>query len=138
MYMGVVRKKDFFGVKWDKECRQIEEGSLWIRNLRNFNIALLGKWRWKVNVEKRGICYDALANTYDNVLLNLNTNGVSRWWKDIFQLEIGDDDITKEYLVKETYKTLSLNDQSPSNHPWTKVWNKVIPLKMSCMVWKLL
>lgn len=73
---GVVRKRDFFWVKWDKECRQIEEGSLWIINLRNFNIALLGKWRWKVNVENRGICYDALANTYDNMLLNLNTNGV--------------------------------------------------------------
>jgi len=35
-------------IKWETVCLQKEEGSLRVRRLREFNLALLGKWWWRI------------------------------------------------------------------------------------------
>jgi hypothetical protein len=41
------------------------------------------------------------------------------------------------YSVKETYKGLISNLSSSSDSIWSKVWHKSVPLKVSCLVWRL-
>lgn len=40
-------------MKWDVVCKSREEGGLGIRDIRAFNLALLGIWRWRFLSEKR-------------------------------------------------------------------------------------
>lgn len=81
-----------------------------------------------------------LSNRYGmNLELgNSGMVGVSNWWKDICNLDVAEIDTLNEYSVKEVYKSLSLNGQSAPTHSWYKVWNRAIPLKVSCMLWRLL
>lgn len=53
-------------------------------------------------------------------------------------MEVAELATLNEYSVKEVYTSFTLDGQSTSNHSWFKVWNKVIPLKVSCMMWRLL
>lgn len=96
----------------------IEERGLGIRNLRIFNIALLGKWKWKVKIGKRDIWLHALLNIYGitNEVLSPCSNGVSNWWKGICQLYLGVCIILNEYLMKDAYKSLLLDEHSSSSH----------------------
>jgi len=38
-------------VAWDKVCKSKEEGGLGIMNVRQFNLALMGKWIWRLKTE---------------------------------------------------------------------------------------
>ncbi|GLU12193.1 hypothetical protein SLE2022_288930 [Rubroshorea leprosula] len=42
-------------VSWEKVCRSRKEGGLGVKDLDKFNMALLGKWRWRLMVEKEAL-----------------------------------------------------------------------------------
>lgn len=42
-----MEQKKIMWVKWDTVCLPKEKGGLGIRDIKNFNLALLGKWRWE-------------------------------------------------------------------------------------------
>lgn len=46
-------------------CMSKELGSLGVRQLKEFNIALLGKWCWRCLVDKEGLWYKVLSTRYD-------------------------------------------------------------------------
>lgn len=52
MWGGSEECRKICWVKWDVVCCSREEGGLGIRNLKAFNLALLGKWRWSFFTEK--------------------------------------------------------------------------------------
>jgi hypothetical protein len=39
-------------VKWAQTCSPMQDGGLGIRNLRNFNLVLLGKLLWRYAIER--------------------------------------------------------------------------------------
>ena len=67
-------------------CLPKEKGGLGIRDLRKFNYALLGKWKWSFFHNKGELWARLLESKYGNWRnLEEATRGsrVSTWWKDI-------------------------------------------------------
>jgi len=52
-------------VKWDSICLPKEKGGLGVRRIREFNLALLGKWCWRMLVDKDGLWYRGLKARYE-------------------------------------------------------------------------
>ena len=53
-----------FWVKWDTVCLRKEEGGMGVRRLREFNLALLGKWWWRILHEPGNLWYRVLCARY--------------------------------------------------------------------------
>ena len=51
-------------VAWDSVCLPKEEGGLGVRRMREFNVALLGKWCWRMLVDRNGLWYRVLKARY--------------------------------------------------------------------------
>jgi len=51
-------------VAWNKICVSKESGGLGVRRMREFNIALLGKWCWRLLVDKGSLWYRVLVACY--------------------------------------------------------------------------
>ncbi|MCI91815.1 RNA-directed DNA polymerase (Reverse transcriptase), partial [Trifolium medium] len=56
---------------------------MWVRQLRKFNIALLGKWCWRMLVDKGGLWFRVLAARYE---VERGRNG-SSWWREIVKIQ---------------------------------------------------
>ena len=73
-------------IAWDKVCEPQDAGGLGIHNIRLFNMALLGKWIWRLSQTKGGLWKDILESKYggqrslkEQRLLNSD----SLWWRDL-------------------------------------------------------
>jgi len=51
-------------VAWDKVCESKDKGELGLIDIRKFNLALLGKWIWRLKSEKGGVWKDILDSKY--------------------------------------------------------------------------
>ena len=54
-------------VDWNSVCLSKEVGGLGVRRIRKFNNALLGKWCWRLLVDKERLCYRVLKARYGEV-----------------------------------------------------------------------
>jgi len=76
-------------VKWENICRSKEAGGLGIRNIQNFNDALLAKWKWRLGTEDNGLWKQVLESKYGS-WRNLNDpivlKSASRWWTNIHKV----------------------------------------------------
>ena len=79
-------------VDWDTVCLSKEEGGLGVRRLREFNIALFGKWCWHMLVDKEGLWYRALKARYSEEGDRLRHGGgnSSVWWRMMCGLHSGE------------------------------------------------
>ena len=59
--------------------------------MREFNIALLGKWCWRLQVDRGGFWYRALMARYDEEAERLEIGGQSdsSWWREIAKIRDG-------------------------------------------------
>ncbi|GAU24945.1 hypothetical protein TSUD_311800 [Trifolium subterraneum] len=77
-------------VSWDKLCRPKPDGGLGIRDLHAVNLALLGKWRWRLLSGGHAIWKDIIFARYGLLYLSPHFggrpsgfSGASLWWKDV-------------------------------------------------------
>lgn len=79
-------KRKIAWVSWDKICMTKEEGGLGIKNLNLFNLALLGKWAWKLVVGGKELWLNILKSKYgdfrENVESNLRGKRHNHLWSD--------------------------------------------------------
>ena len=78
-------------INWELICSLKEDGGLGVRRLRAFNLSLLGKWCWRLLVDKEGLWYRVLKARYGEVGGWLCEGGSqsSMWWKIICKVREG-------------------------------------------------
>ncbi|CAJ2637778.1 unnamed protein product [Trifolium pratense] len=72
-----------------------EYGGLGVRQLREFNLALLGKWCWRMLVDREGLWFRVLADRYgveDGRLCEGGQRG-SVWWREIVRIREGEGEL---------------------------------------------
>jgi len=63
-WVGVRITKKIPWINWNTVCLRKEYGWLGVRHLREFNLCLLGKWCWRMLVDRGGYWYRVLAARY--------------------------------------------------------------------------
>ncbi|CAJ2674421.1 unnamed protein product [Trifolium pratense] len=68
-----------------------EYGGLGVRQLREFNLALLGKWCWRMLVDREGLWFRVLAGRYGVERGRLCEGGArgSTWWRELARIRDG-------------------------------------------------
>lgn len=73
-------------VSWANVCRPKSEGGLGVRDLDQFNVALLGKWRWRMLHEQEQLWCRVLISKYGKG----HNSRASAWWKDLLTSCVGE------------------------------------------------
>jgi len=70
-----------------------EYEGLGIMQLREFNLALLGKWCWRLLVDREGLWYRVLTTRYgvEDVRLEVGGWSCSSWWRELVKIKDGGD-----------------------------------------------
>lgn len=92
-------KKKITWVKWEVICKLKEQGGLGVKILEWFNLALLGKWVWRLLGESNSFWVRILSSKYGNILefiesckdKKVRVKGWSSWWRDIVKYVAGSD-----------------------------------------------
>ena len=88
---GVWDHKKISWVDWNTICTSKKVSGLGVRRLKEFNIALLGKWCLRCLVERNNLWFRVLSSRYGEVRGRLK-DGVRRgsvWWREIVKIQEG-------------------------------------------------
>ncbi|KAL4324280.1 hypothetical protein GQ457_11G002870 [Hibiscus cannabinus] len=84
-WSGKAHERGWTFVAWEKLCKAKPQGGMGFRNLKLFNLALLGKQVWRLMTNKDTLCYKVLSAKYfkeGNVLDAKMKDKASFIWKD--------------------------------------------------------
>ncbi|GAU11113.1 hypothetical protein TSUD_197370 [Trifolium subterraneum] len=78
-------------IHWDKVCLERSQGGLGVRKVKEFNVALLGKWCWRLRTERDGFWRQVLVRKYGESRGVIGEGGrkASGWWNDINSIKNG-------------------------------------------------
>ncbi|GKV44012.1 hypothetical protein SLEP1_g51241 [Rubroshorea leprosula] len=85
-------------VNWGNVCKDKVRGGLGVKDLKKFNMALLGKWWERLMFEDRGLWKKVIYEKYGNEgelsynWLREGINSSSRWWRDLCRLNVIDEE----------------------------------------------
>ncbi|GAU35285.1 hypothetical protein TSUD_274870 [Trifolium subterraneum] len=132
---------------------------------REFNLALLGKWCWRMLVDREGLWFRVLASRYGVERGRLCVGGMrgSSWWREIARIRDGGGEaegvwfgghIWRQahsfdrwlwqpdpgcgYSVRGAYQILTAQAVAPLDAASGLIWHPQIPLKVTILAWRLL
>ncbi|GAU27873.1 hypothetical protein TSUD_159670 [Trifolium subterraneum] len=148
-------------VKWKTICLRKEYGGLRVRQLREFTLALLGKWCWRLLVHTEGLWFRVLAARYGREGVNFEIEGAEVWqWRR--QLRAWEEEMLWEcqtllslqvqsldrwqwqpgpvigYTVRGAYQLLTAPNSANVDDVENLIWHPQVPLKVSIFAWRLL
>ncbi|GAU42449.1 hypothetical protein TSUD_247910 [Trifolium subterraneum] len=136
LWGGAGQDRKIAWVSWENICGPKNRGGLGIRDIRAVNLALLGKWRWRVitggwkrelSVAEFDLLQDLLHVVTQSPLLEMEDSWV--WTLDP----------TSSYSVKSAYLAITSVEAAPEqNSILTRVWKFWAPSKVIVLSWKLL
>jgi len=90
-FWGCEEVRKISWINWDTICSKKEDGGLEVWRIREFNLALLGKWCWRMRVENRSLWYRVLAGRYGEVGGVIVEDGQfnSVWWNNLINIKNG-------------------------------------------------
>ncbi|MCH87323.1 ribonuclease H protein, partial [Trifolium medium] len=128
-------------VSWAKVCRPKTCGGLGIRDLRAGNLALLGKWRWRIIAGGQGIWREILLARYGSLFPSQHLGGppngftrASLWWKNVSLL--GDSTVAcSDWFSKGVSRKIGNGSDTTF---WFDPWvGGGVPLKIRFQRWKM-
>ncbi|CAJ2670867.1 unnamed protein product [Trifolium pratense] len=107
---------------------RLESGGLGVRQLREFNLALLGKWCWRMLVDREGLWFRVLAARYGFEEGRLCEGGQrgSVWWREIARIREGEGELGGRWFREHVVKRVG--DGSDTLF-WTDPWLDEISLR---------
>ncbi|CAJ2647900.1 unnamed protein product [Trifolium pratense] len=95
-------------INWKTICLRKEYGGLGVRKLRKFNLAMLGKWCWRMLVDREGLWFRVLAGLYGVERGRLCEGGASgsTWWREVARIRGGGGEVgggCSESLFRERW-----------------------------------
>ncbi|GKV48452.1 hypothetical protein SLEP1_g55265 [Rubroshorea leprosula] len=96
LWGGMGERKKISWVNWERVCRSKENGGLGVKDLRKFNMALLGKWWGRLAKGEDGLWSKVISSKYEENgghwldWVRDRSGGGSIWWRDIQNLNAGD------------------------------------------------
>ncbi|XP_068466211.1 uncharacterized protein [Phaseolus vulgaris] len=81
-------KKSISWVSWENVCKPKQEGGLGIIDIRDFNYALMAKWKWRWLSDEKGRWKDILESKYGGGCEGTNPpiKLQSWWWRDLHKV----------------------------------------------------
>ncbi|GKV01589.1 hypothetical protein SLEP1_g14135 [Rubroshorea leprosula] len=93
LWGGGANNRKINWVCWENVCRSKLDGGLGVKDLRKFNLALLGKWWSRLAEGEEGLLYKVIRGKYGsgggnwmNWIEERNQKG-SLWWRDVCRLD---------------------------------------------------
>jgi hypothetical protein len=122
-------QKKIAWIKWDTVCLSVTRGGLGVRRLREFNMSLLGKWCWRMMVEKDGLWYRVLKARYGEEGGKIKGGGrnSSRWWRSICNVRDGSGLAVGRWFDDNTRRVVG---NGCNTFFWTDNWLGGVPLKL--------
>jgi len=115
-------------VAWSSICLCKEYEGLGVRQLREFNSALLGKWCWRMLVDRDGFWYRVLAAQYGEEARRLEVGGRSGsfWWKELVKIRDGLRVVDGGWFTERVSKRMG---DGSSTFFWYDRWLGDVPLR---------
>ncbi|XP_024640756.1 uncharacterized mitochondrial protein AtMg00310-like [Medicago truncatula] len=84
-------KRKVSWIRWDTLSLRKEYGGLGVTRLKEFNLALLDKWCWRLLLEKEALWRKVLVARYGEADGGLEDGGrsCSSWWREIVRIRDG-------------------------------------------------
>ena len=114
-------------ISWNKICVSKEVGGLGVRRMREFNLALLGKWCWRMLVEREGLWYRVLVACYgqEGGMVREGGRCSSTWWRDVASIRDRGGGVGGGWFKDNVFKKVG---NGMDTYFWTDPWIGGIPL----------
>ncbi|GAU41808.1 hypothetical protein TSUD_299740 [Trifolium subterraneum] len=116
-------------LKWDRICLRKEEGGLGVRRVKEFNLALLGKWCWRLLQDTEGLWFRVLAAKYGirDGQMDCGGSTASNWWKVINSIRSGSEASGGRWFGENTVRRVGDGERTLF---WKDSWMDRIPFKV--------